>query len=307
MENILFGTTIPNLNGKTLADLTTGQIGLQLFNANERTAPIVRGNEVTNTELLTAKGVQFVKMNADGTFSASLIIPNKTTNNRNYQAYVAGVTGVYKLGDNASAPPSLTFPAAGGEGNIRILDLARYDGIDNFAANLSYTKKVTETDAQYLARVVAGINADPIAKTLVTALLETNTGRYQIKLTTTSYKVKLSVATDGIFAPYQLITVTPRVIAVGTGEQMQKIEKDLTVFKGNGNYTEWTSEYYNATLASSTSTNYNTLSLTWTAIAQPTVSTTMAVATVNLLVAVPAADSTLLDIYNTFITPDVIP
>jgi len=304
MENILFGTTIPALTGLDLDDLTEGQIGLLLYNTDERTPPIVRGNEVTNTELLTAKGIQFVKKSGTG-FEASLIIPNKTTNNRNYQAYVAGVAGVFKIGDNTSSGPDLTF-ATPGEGNIRLTDLTNTYKVDNFPANISVTKKATETNLQYVTRVAAAINADPVAKLLVTAVVETNTGRYQIKLTTTSYKIKLGIAVDGVFLPYQPITVTPRVLAVGSGEQMQEIEKQLTVFKGNGNYTEWSQEYFSLPLASSIATNYNTLSLTWTAIAQPTVSTTMAVASVNLLVCVPAGDSTLLDIYNTFITPDVV-
>lgn len=301
MENILFGTTIPALTGLTLADLTEGQIGLLLYNTDERTAPIVRGNEVTNAELLSAKSIQFVKKSGTG-FEASLPIPNKTTNDRNYQAYIAGVAGIYKLGDNASALTALNFPEPG-EGNIRITDLTNTYKVDNFPANISVTKKASETTSQYLTRVKDAINADPVAKLLVTATVQVAGSDYQLRLTTTSYKIKLGVATDGIFAPYQLITETARVLAVGSGEQMQNIEKQLTVFKGNGNYTEWTQEYYSDPLKSSLATNYNTLSITWTAMAQPTVSTTMAVASVNLLICVPAADATLLDIYNTFITP----
>jgi len=301
MENVLFGTTIPDLTAKTLADLTDGQIGLLLHNTDGRTAPLVRGNEVTNAELLSARGVQFVRKTGTE-YEASLIIPNKTTVNRNYQAYVAGVAGIYKLGDNAAAATALTFPNPG-EGNIRITDLTSTYKVDNFPANISVTKKASETTSQYLTRVKDAINNDPVAKLLVTATVQVSGSDYQLRLTTTSYKIKLGVATDGIFAPYQLITETVRVLAVGTGEQMQTIEKQLTVFKGNGNYTEWNQEYFSDPLKSSLSTNYNTLSITWTGRAQPTVSTTMEVASVNLLVCVPAADSTLLDIYTTFITP----
>lgn len=304
MENILFGSTIPDLTAKDLDDLLDGEIGLLLHNADERTPPIVRGNEVTNTELLTAKGVQFVKKSGAG-FEASLIIPNKSTTNRNYQAYVAGVAGEFKIGDNTVAG-SLVF-ADPGEGTIRLTDLTNTYKADNFPANISVTKKTGETSAAYLARVVAAINADPTAKLLCTAVLETNVDKYQIKLTTTSYKIKLGVATDGLFAPYQATVVTARVLAVGTGEQMQEIEKQLTVFKGNGNYTEFTQEYFSDPLKSSLSTNYNSLSITWTSIAQPTVSATMAVASVNVLVCVPSGDTTLEDIYTTFITPDEPP
>jgi len=301
MENILIGTTIPALTGLTLNDLTEGQIGLLLYNTDERTAPLVRGNEVTNTELLSARAIQFVKKSGTG-FEASIPIPNKSVNDRNYQAYVAGVAGIHKLGDNASAATALTFPNPG-EGTIRITDLTNTYKADNFPANISATKSASETTSQYLTRVKDLINNDPVAKLLVTATVQVAGSDYQLRLTTTSYKIKLGVATDGIFAPYHLITETPRVYALGAGEQIQEIEKQLTVFKGNGNYSTDGDLYYKEPLKSSLSTNYNTLSITWTGIAQPSVSTTMAVASVNLLVCVPAADVTLLDIYNTFITP----
>lgn len=304
MENILFGTTIPDLTAKTFDDLLDGEIGLLLYDTDEKVAPLQRGIEVTNAELLSARAIQYVKKSGTG-FEASLLIPNKTTNDRNYQAYVAGVAGVFKLGDNAQSGTDLLFPNPG-EGNIRLTDLTNTYKADNFPANISVTKKASESVSQYMTRVVAAINNDPVAKLLVTAVGEINTGRYQLKLTTTSDKIKLGIATDGIFAPYQPIVVTPRVIAVGTGEQMQEIEKQLTVFKGNGNYTEWTEEYYKEPLKSSLSANYNTLSVTWTSMAQPTVSTTMAVASVNLLVCVPAADTSLDTLYTKFTTPDPI-
>lgn len=304
MENILFGTTIPDLSALTINDLTEGQLALLLHNADGKTPPVLKGSEVTNTELLTAKGIQFIRKTGTE-LEASLIIPNKTTANRNYQAYVAGVAGVHKLGDNAAAATAIVTLEPG-EGNIRITDLTNTYKVDNFPANISATKSASETVSQYLTRVKDLINNDPVAKLLVTASVQVSGSNYQLRLTTTSYKIKLGVATDGIFAPYNLLTETPRVLAVGSGEQMQEIEKQLTVFKGNGNYTEWTQEYFNAPLKSSSATNYNTLSITWTSIAQPTVSTTMAVASINLLVCVPSTDTTLATLYTTFITPDPV-
>lgn len=300
MENILFGTTIPDLTAKTFADLTEGQIGLLLYNFDEKVAPLQRGIEVTNAELLAARAIQYVRKTGTE-LEGSVLIPNKTTNDRNYQAYVAGVAGVWKIGDN-TVTGSLVFTNPG-EGNIRLVDLTNTYKADNFPANISVTKKTGETDAAYLGRVVTAINNDPVAKLLCTAALETNTGKYQIKLTATSYKIKLGVATDGLFAGYQATVVTARVLALGTGEQMQEIEKQLTVFKGNGNYTEWTNEYFSAPLKSSLATNYNTLSVTWTGVAQPTVSTTMSVASLNLLICVPSADTSLATLYTKFTTP----
>jgi len=300
MENILFGTTVPDLTALTIDDLTEGQIALMLYNVDGKTPPVLAGSEVTHAALVAARGIQFIKK-LGTTFESSLIIPNKTTVNRNYQDYVAGVAGVHKLGDNAAAATALSFPTPG-EGTIRITDLTNTYKADNFPANISATKSASETTSQYLIRVRNLINNDPVAKLLVVASVEVSGSDYQLKLTTTSWKIKLGVATDGIFAPYHLLNVTARVLAVGTGEQMQEIEKQLTVFKGNGNYTEFTQEYYSDSLKSSLSTNYDTLSITWTAQAQPTVSSPMNVASVNLLVCVPEADTTLKDIYNTFIS-----
>ena len=302
MEKILIGSTIPVLTSKTLADLTVGQIGMLLYNQDESKAPIVVGSEVTNAQLVAARGVQFVRRDTADSFDSSVVIPNKTRRNINYQAYVAGVAGVFKLGDNGAAGTSLTF-TDNGEGNIRFADLTNTYQDQFFPANISLTKKSTETVLQYLNRLVTKINSDPVAKTLVTASIETATTNYQMKLVSASSNIKLGIATDGILAPFQPIIVTARRLAKGTGAQMSKIEQDLTVFKGNGNYIDSGDLYYKEPLKSNVGENYNTLSLSWTGVAQPTTSTTMFVANANILICMPEADTTLAALYAAFTTP----
>ena len=302
MEKILIGSTIPVLTSKTLADLTVGEIGMLLYNQDESKAPIVVGSEVTNAQLVAARGVQFVRRDTADSFDSSVVIPNKTRRNINYQAYVAGVAGVFKLGDNGAAGTSLTF-TDNGEGNIRFADLTNTYQDQFFPANISLTKKSTETVLQYLNRLVTKINSDPVAKTLVTASIETATTNYQMKLVSASSNIKLGIATDGILAPFQPIIVTARRLAKGTGAQMSKIEQDLTVFKGNGNYIDNGDLYYKEPLKANVGETYNTLSLSWTGVAQPTTSTTMFVANANILICMPAADTTLAALYAKFTTP----
>ena len=302
MEKILIGSEIPVLTSKTLEDLTVGQIGMLLYNQDESKAPIVVGSEVTNAQLVAARGVQFVRRDTADSFDSSVVIPNKTRRNINYQAYVAGVAGVFKLGDNGAAGTSLTF-TDNGEGNIRFADLTNTYQDQFFPANISLTKKSTETVLQYLNRLVTKINSDPVAKTLVTASIETATTNYQMKLVSASSNIKLGIATDGILAPFQPIIVTARRLAKGTGAQMSKIEQDLTVFKGNGNYMDNGDLYYKEPLKANVGETYNTLSLSWTGVAQPTTSTTMFVANANILICMPAADTTLAALYAAFTTP----
>lgn len=229
MENILIGTSVPSLTAKTIADVVTGDIVLMLHQ-EAGVAPILRGSEVTNAEIAAARGVQFLVKGADGKLDGSLIFGDKEISNKNYQAYVAGVPGVFKLGNNAAAASALTIPTTG-EGCIRLIDLTNSYTTTAFPANICLEKKSTETVAQYLARFVAKINADPVAKTLVVAALETATGFHQIKITTLNSNIKLGIATDGIFEDYQPITVTPRVVAKGAGAQIVAIEKELSVLK----------------------------------------------------------------------------
>ena len=302
MEKILIGSTIPVLTSKTLADLTIGQIGMLLYNQDESKAPIVVGSEVTNAQLVAARGVQFVRRDTADSFDSSVVIPNKTRRNINYQAYVAGVAGVFKLGDNGAAGTSLTF-TDNEEGNIRFADLTNTYQDQFFPANISLTKKSTETVLQYLNRLVTKINTDPVAKTLVTASIETATGNYQMKLVPANSDIKLGIATDGILAPFQPIIVTERILAKGTGAQISKIEQDLTVFKGNGNYMDNGDLYYKEPLKANVGETYNTLSLSWTGVAQPTTSTTMFVANANILICMPADDTTLAALYAVFTTP----
>lgn len=302
MEKILFGSEIPDLTSKTLLDLAVGEIGMLLYNQDESKAPIVVGCEITNAQLVAARGVQFVRRDTADSFDSSVVIPNKTIRNINYQAYVAGVAGVFKLGDNGAAGTSLTF-TDNGEGNIRFADLTNTYQDQFFPANISLTKKSTETVLQYLNRLVTKINSDPVAKTLVTASIETATTNYQMKLVSASSNIKLGIATDGILAPFQPIIVTARRLAKGTGAQMSKIEQDLTVFKGNGNYMDNGDLYYKEPLKANVGETYNTLSLSWTGVAQPTTSTTMFVANANILICMPAADNTLASVYVAFTNP----
>ena len=301
MENILIGTKVPSLTAKTIADVVTGDIVLMLHQ-EAGVAPILRGSEVTNAEIAAARGVQFLVKGADGKLDGSLIFGDKEISNKNYQAYVAGVPGVFKLGNNAAAASALTIPTTG-EGCIRLIDLTNSYTTTAFPANICLEKKSTETVAQYLARFVAKINADPVAKTLVVAALETATGFHQIKITTLNSNIKLGIATDGIFEDYQPITVTPRVVAKGAGAQIVAIEKELSVFKGNGNYTTDNDLYYKEPLKASSAVNYNVLSITANKHVQPSVSTRIFVASPNVLVCTPAADTTLAAIYALFVGP----
>ncbi len=301
MENILIGTTVTDLTANTIDDLVAGDLAL-LLHGDLGTTPLLRGSEVTNAEIAAARGIQFLLKRADGELESSLIISDRDIINKNYQAYVAGTPGVFKLGDNAAVETALTIPTTG-EGTIRLIDLVEPYQVDNFPAIITATKKSTETVLQYLTKVVAQINADPIAKLLVVAALETNTGRYQIKLTTLNSKIKLGVATSDIFEGYTPITVTARVIAKGTGEQIQEIEKELSVFKGNGNYMENGDLYYKDGLKSSLGTNYNTMSMTWKKEVSPSISTNIFVASPNVLICVPSGDSTLSALYAKFVGP----
>lgn len=303
MENILIGTSVPNLTAKTIADVVAGDVVLMLHQSAD-VAPVLRGSEVTNAEIAAARGVQFLVKRADGELEGSLIFGDREITNKNYQAYVAGVPGVFKLGNNAAAATGLTMEAtAKGEGCIRLVDLTDTYVTTSFPANICLDKKSTETVAQYLARFVVKINADPVAKTLVVALLETATGYHQIKLTTLNSNIKLGIATDGLFAEYQPITVTARVVAKGAGAQIVAIEKELTVFKGNGNYTNDNDLYYKEPLKASATVNYNVLSLTAKKEVQPSVSTNIFVASPNVLVCTPAADATLAALYALFVGP----
>lgn len=301
MENILIGTSVPVLTAKTVADLVAGDIALMLHQ-DLGTAPLLRGSEVTNAEIAAARGIQFLTKRADGELEGSLIFGDREITNKNYQAYVAGVAGLFKIGDNAAAGTALAIPTTG-EGTIRLIDLVEPHTVTNFPALITATKVASETVLQYLTKVVARINADPVAKTICTATLEANAGNYQIKFTTLNSKIKLGIATSDIFEGYIPITVTARVIAKGAGEQIQKIEKTLTVFDGNGNYVQDGDLYYKEPLKSSLSTNYNTLSLTGKKVTQTSNSGFVNNPAINVLVCTPAADTTLAAIYALLVGP----
>lgn len=296
MERMFVCPSIPDLTGKTLKDLTLNQVGLRLYNVDGATTPIEIGNEVTTAQIQAAVGIQFIQKTSTD-YKASVVIPNKQVINRNYKAYVAGVAGVVKLGNNAASASSILVPDTG-EGTISLIDMTDPYVFGDQPISISITKKLLETPVQYLTRVVAAINNDPGTSAIVTAALQTATGFYQIQLTTTSYKVKLGVFTDGIFDPYAPINVTTRVIAVGTGEQVQAREKRLTVFDGNGNYMENGDLYFSEPVIASLTANYNAMSLTHKISSTPSASTTLNQGTYNIEIFAPSGDTTLKKVFD---------
>lgn len=301
MENILIGTSVATLTGETIANLTEGELALMLH-GEAGTTPLLRGTEVTNAEIAAARAVQFILKRADGELEASFLFGDREITNKNYQAPVSGIAGVYKLGDNAATETALTIPTTG-EGTIRLVDLVNPANLDNFPAIITCVKLASETVLQYLTKVVAKINEDPIAKTIVSATLETNAGKYQIVLSTLNSRIKLGIATADIFEGYVPITVTARVIAKGAGTQIQEIEKQLSVFKGNGNYVQDNDLYFKEPLKSSLTTSYNVLSLTGRKVTQTSNSGFVDNPAINVLVCTPSADATLAALYAKFVGP----
>lgn len=300
MERLLVATKVENLSTVLTVDaIAEENLIVFLYNkddANSDATPIYRGSELTADDLVGKKAVQFaVKRN--GQLDASILIPLNRIANINYKEYVAGQASVIKLGNNASAATALSIPSVG-EGNIRLVDLIELYNIDNFPANISVVKRVSETALQYLQRVILAINNDPIAKTLVTALLESDGTNYQIKLTAKSPLIKLGVAVDGIFENYIPITVTERIIPQGKGTDMAVIEKELSAFKGNGNYMHIGDLYYKEPIVTNVSTNYDVASITSNIFASPTASTNMALGSHNLLVSIPTASEASNDLKN---------
>jgi hypothetical protein len=294
MEKLLVVNKVANeVTENDIKNVADGDLFLILQNKDITNSQVAYfGSNLTKANLEAARSIQFaVKRN--GNIDTSIVINLDRISNANVVLPSLGVASVIKLGNNAASSTALSIPSTG-EGNIRIVDLIELYNVDNFPANISVVKRVSETALQYLQRVVLAINNDPIGKTLVTALLESAGTNYQIKLTAKHPLIKLGVSVEGIFENYIPITVEEREIPVGSGTDLALIEKELSVFKGNGNYMNMGDIYYKEPMFINSTANYKVASITSSIFASPTPSTNMALGSYNILIAQP---------YNKNVTP----
>lgn len=258
---------------KEIPDLVPG--ALAIFNEKGEVLTVAGASAA----LADSKDVQIAVGRAED--SQLLVVNRKAINSivrGNYRAFIKPVIKV-------------TPVATSGEGElvVKVSDTSFNSNTNIATENISVWKKAGETHVQAIAKVVAKLNN--------TSLVTAATADAGVNFTITPKEdgVVIEVSVGGLIEGAVISTETDMVYGQGLGADVLQMEKDASVEEGNGNYIDYTQEFYKRTMETNTSVNYDMITLAWNGV-HSSPSTTKVVMHNNLTIATvngTAANTTL--------------
>lgn len=188
------------------------------------------------------------------------MIPRIGVNNINRQNYKAAVRPIITVG-GATAPLALPF-ADSGDASVRVFDSSYSSRFNTGVANASEYKRVGETNEAFLDRLIVKLNANTSLPVTVTKV-GGGTANLGFTVTPKEDNITIEVAVSGMFDYASVVKTTNGNFSVNSGADILQIEKDFSSEEGNGNYIEYTQEWYSRNMEASVSTNYDVINLTW--------------------------------------------
>lgn len=176
-------------------------------------------------------------------------------------ASVAAVKPVYTLGGTASGT-TLPFTSTG-EVTIDISDSTLTNRHFTRSVRVSVTKLATNTNENFVDKVVAKINAFPNSFVTAAKVKDGGSTYFGITITPKENNVSLQISTVGMWEGYLASATTALVHSVGTGADILQLEKDFSVEEGNGNYIDYTEAHYKRAFEANASANYDLVDLVW--------------------------------------------
>jgi hypothetical protein len=254
------GGTIASI--KEINELAAGAIafftpdGSIILVPADQTAPVVAAaaallRDVKTVSIATGRevGANLVSM-----------IPRRGVNEVNRQNYKAAVKPIIRVGGTTAA---LALPfAASGDASIRVYDSSYTTRFNTAFANASEYKRVGETNEALLDRLIAQLNANTSLEVTV-AKLGAGTANLGFTVTPKEDNITIEVAVGGMFEYASIVQTTQGNYSINSGADILQIEKDFSSDEGNGNYQEFTNEWYSRNMEANVSANYDVVNIMW--------------------------------------------
>jgi len=214
----------------------------------------------------------------NGKFIDAVTAPNVLPDTKDFQVAVGrekdiqvitlprkGITRVARGNYRAFVKPVITVGnltiAAGdvGEIFIRVSDISYTSAYNTDLATGSVYKTASMTIVQAVDALVARLNV----KGSFVVAAKTGVGPYKVTITPKETGVALSVSIGGLIESNPITTTTASVYGLGEGVDVLQMEKDASVEEGNGNYTEYTQDFYKRNMEALSTSKYNMLNINW--------------------------------------------
>jgi VCBS repeat-containing protein len=147
-----------------------------------------------------------------------------------------------------------------GEISVRVSDTSYTSKFNIRTASGSYYKKATTSISDAVDAVVAKLNKP---ESFIVATKTGTTPNFSITITPKENGVTISAALSGLVEGDPITTTTPMVYGIGEGTDILQTEKDFSVEEGNGNYIDYTTEWYKRNMEAVASANYDVITLSW--------------------------------------------
>lgn len=173
----------------------------------------------------------------------------------NYRAF----TKIVITAGGTTAAKSLTF-VDNEECTIRVSDVSYTSRFNVRSVNASLTKRTYNSIEESIDELVTKLNKSE----WITAAKVGAGSDFGITITPVEEETAIEVQLSGTFEGGNKEITTPAVYGIGRGKDMLQMEIDASATdEGNGNYIDYTSEWYKRSMQADEASNYDILTLSW--------------------------------------------
>lgn len=190
-------------------------------------------------------------------------VPEQFTVQVTAAATAAGIATLDVDGNTINLPLTISNIATNTAEITAVLDaLTGWSATDNGVDTVTVVADDSGLKTDVANFVVGG--ATTTAVTLVTTVQGVaSLGTYTIDITPKEEGVAIELSLTGLIEGNVIATTVTPVYGIGRGEDVLQMEKDFSVEEGNGNYIEYTAEWYKRNMEADTAVQYDLITSLW--------------------------------------------
>jgi hypothetical protein len=263
LKDVAYGAKI---GGGTVAGLNEAGLlqpgAMAIFNPFKGTLLTIDGLN-TVAALADAKDVVVAFGRASGEAPLLVTTPRRI-NNLNVVNGRAFVKPVITLG-GITAPTSFLFENTG-DVSVKVIETTFTSNFGIPSIHADEYKTAGMTAEALVDKIVAKLNAGTsFGGVTATKIKDGGSSFFGITITPNDTDVQIEVAIDGMWSGALNVQTTNPVYGIGAGAQILEMEKGFSVEEGNGNYIDYTNEFFKGSFLADLASIYNQITLSFDA------------------------------------------
>lgn len=190
-----------------------------------------------------------------------LNIPRRAITDVSRVSYRAYTRPVMTIGGTTSATAINIAAAAVGELYVKVQNVSFTSRNLTAQKAASFTKRTGTTVEAAIDGLIVNLNTDNL---LFTAAKVGTSPNFGITITPLQDDVTLDATVGSLLDGTNVSVTTTGIRGVGVGSDVRIMESDFSIEMGNGNFIDYTPEWYSRELEASMTGTYHLLTLTWT-------------------------------------------